>query len=92
MIHIYFEQLTYREAITSTDSFSLSYSHGYKDPKKTDYTLLALTIYGISVPRQPWEQVSRLTKSKLKLYIFISADFRKVVLLKMNTKIQTDLW
>lgn len=39
MIHTYFEQLTYREAITSRDSFSLSYSHDYKDPKKTQITL-----------------------------------------------------
>lgn len=39
MINMYFEQLTYREAITSADALSLSYFHGYKDPKKTQITL-----------------------------------------------------
>lgn len=39
MIHMYFEQMTYREAITSADTISLSYFHGYKDPKKIQITL-----------------------------------------------------
>lgn len=39
MIYMYFEQLTYRGAITSADTISLSYFQDYKDPNKTQIML-----------------------------------------------------
>lgn len=89
----FFKQLTYRETVTFADTLNLSYFHGLqRSYENTDCTLLVPTIYTMSVPRQPWDQVSEVRQKQTKPTCIIPADLRRVAILKwINQSLQADL-
>jgi len=60
IIHMCFEQLTYRGVYFCRHCQCVLFSWLQRSKENTDRTLFVLAIYGVSVPRLPWGQVSRL--------------------------------